>query len=76
MSFTLTDIQISAEVLPPTIYNSWTHYVQLALFLLTNKYLTSSKDVFRHSVSEAANPEMNVSPTIVFADFETPFPTQ
>jgi hypothetical protein len=30
VGFTLTDIQISTEVFPPTIYNSRTHCVQLA----------------------------------------------
>ena len=39
------DIQISTEVFPPTVYNSWTHYVQLAFFLLANKHPTSYEDV-------------------------------
>ena len=65
------DIQISIEVFPPTIYNSWTHYVQLAFFLPANKLPTSYEDVLRHTVSEAAELAVNVFSTIVYADFET-----
>jgi hypothetical protein len=61
---------MSTEVFPPTIYNSWTHYVQLAFFLPANKLSTSYEDVFRHTVSEAAKLGVNVFPTIVYADFE------
>jgi len=71
MGFTLTDIQISTAVFPPTIYNSLTHYVQLAFFLPANKHPTSYEDVFRHTVSEAAKLGVNVFTTIVSADFET-----
>jgi len=46
-------------------------YVPLAFFLLANKHPTSYEDV-----SEAAKLGMNVFPTIVFADFETPFTMQ
>ena len=48
-----------------------THYVQLAFFLPANKHPTSYEDVFRHTVSEAAELGVNVFPTIVYADFET-----
>ena len=62
---------MSTEVLPPNIYNSWTHYVQLAFFLPANKRKTSYEDINRHKVSEAAELGVNVFPTIVHADFET-----
>jgi hypothetical protein len=45
------------------------YYVLLAFFLLANKHQTSYKDVFRHTVSEAATLGMNVFPTVVYADF-------
>ena len=47
------------------------HYVPLAFFLLANKHQTSYEDVFRHTVSEAAQLGVNVFPTIVYDDFET-----
>jgi len=47
------------------------HYVPLAFFLLANKHQTSYEDVFRHTVSDAAKVGVNVSPTVVYADFET-----
>jgi len=56
---------------PPTIYNSWTHYVQLVFFLPANKHPTSYEDVFGHTVSEAVKLDVNAFPAIVFADFET-----
>jgi hypothetical protein len=45
--------------------------VPLAFFLLANKDQTSHEDVFRHTVSEAANLGVNIFPTIFCADFET-----
>jgi hypothetical protein len=48
-----------------------THYVQLAFFLPANKHPTSYENVFSHTVSEAAKLGVKVSPTIVYADFET-----
>ena len=45
--------------------------MQLAIFLPANKLSTSSEDIFRHTVSEAAKIGVNVFPAIVFADFET-----
>jgi len=62
---------MSTEVLPPNIYNSWTHYVQLAFFLPAIKQPTSYEDVCRHTVSEAPKLGVNVFPAIVYADFET-----
>ena len=47
------------------------HYVPLAFYLLANKHQTSYEDVFRHTVSEAAKFGVNVSPAVVYADFET-----
>ena len=65
------DIQISTEDFSPTIYNSWTHYVPLAFFLLVSEHQTSYENVFRHTVSEAAKLDVYVFPTNVYADFET-----
>jgi hypothetical protein len=45
--------------------------VQLAFVLPANKHPTSYEDVLRHTVSEAAKLDLNVFPTIVYADFET-----
>jgi len=71
MCFTLTGRSNQHRSFPPTIYNSWTHYVQLAFFLPANKRKTSYEDINRHKVSEAAELGVNVFPTIVHADFET-----
>ena len=40
-------------------------------FLPANKHQTSYEDVFRYTVSEAAELGVNVFPTVVYADFET-----
>jgi len=64
-------IQIRTEVFPPTIYNSWTHYVPLAFSLPANKQPTFCEDVFGLTLWEDAKLGVNVSPTIVYADFET-----
>ena len=53
--FTLTGHSDQHRCFPPTVYNSVTHCVQLAFFLPANKHPTSCEDVFRHSVSGAAN---------------------
>jgi len=53
------------------LYNSLTHYVQLAFFLPANKHPASCEDVFRHTVSEAEKLGVNVFPTVFFSDFET-----
>ena len=55
----------------------FTNYLQftmchLQFYLLANKHQTSYEDVFRHTVSEAAKLGVNVFPTVVYADFETP----
>jgi hypothetical protein len=47
------------------------YYVTPVFFLLVNKQQKSYKDVFRHTVSEAAKLGVNVFPTTVYADFET-----
>jgi hypothetical protein len=70
MGFRLTGHSNQHRSFPPSIYNSWTHYVLLAFFLPSNKHPNSYEDVFRHPVSEAAKLSVNVFPTIVFADFE------
>ena len=44
--------------------------MQLAFFLPANKHPKSYEDVFRHTVSEAAELGVNVFPVIVFADIE------
>jgi len=50
---------ISTEVFPPTIYNSWTHYVQLAFFLPANK-----------KNSEVSQFLKKISPTVVLTPAE------
>jgi len=52
------------------------HYVSLEFILLANKHQTSYGDLFRHTVSEVAKLGVDVFPTIVSADFETPPTTQ
>jgi len=47
-----------------------TRYIQLAIFLPANKHPTSYDDVFRHTASEEAKLDVNVFPTIVYANFE------
>jgi hypothetical protein len=45
------------------------HCVPRAFFVLTNKPQKSYEDVFRYTVAEASKLGLNVSPTIVYADF-------
>jgi len=53
-------MQINTEVFPPTVYNSWTNDLHLAFFLPANEHPTSYEDVFRHTVSDAAELGVNV----------------
>jgi len=52
------------------------HYKPLAFFLLANKHQISYEDVLRHTVSEAAELGVNVFPSTLYADFETPVTKQ
>jgi hypothetical protein len=70
----LTGHTISTKIFPQpfTIHElSNGHHMPLAFLLLANKRQTSYKDVFRHTVSEAAKLGMNVFQTTVYADFKT-----
>jgi hypothetical protein len=52
------------------------HYVPLAFFLLANKRQPSYEDVFRHPISEAAKPGVNVFQKLFMLTSKPPFTTQ
>jgi hypothetical protein len=68
-TFTLTGHSNQHRSFTQIIYNSWTHYVQLAFFLPANEHPTSYEDIRYQTYGiRGCKIGVNVFPTISYAD--------